>query len=97
MSCYLSDAEKEYLQEKRTQAELFDKQIAINNSALVGEPKEYKGVEYSMNQRGLYECINVDSSSPLYGVFTSTSVLHSIINKLEANASKASNVKGKGA
>lgn len=97
MSCYLSDAEKEYLQEKRTQAELFDKQIAINNSALVGEPKEYKGVEYSMNQRGLYECINVDSSSPLNGVFTSTSVLHSLINKLEANASKASNVKGKGA
>ncbi|WP_128575993.1 hypothetical protein [Pseudomonas sp. BAY1663] len=52
MSCYLSETEKEYLQEKRTQAELFDKQIAIKNSALVGEPKNYKGVEYSMNQRG---------------------------------------------
>lgn len=97
MSSYLSETEKEYLQEKRTQAELFDKQIAIKNSALVGEPKEYKGVEYSMNQRGLYECINVDSSSPLYGVFTSTSVLHSIIDKLEASGKLAHNVKSKNA
>ncbi len=97
MSSYLSETEKEYLQEKRTQAELFDKQIAIKNSALVGEPKEYKGVEYSMNQRGLYECINVDSSSPLYGVFTSTSILHSIIDKLEARGKLAHNVKSKNA
>jgi len=93
MSCYLSETEKEYLQEKRTQAELFDKQIAIKNSALVGEPKNYKGVEYSMNQRGLYECTSIDRSSPLYGVFTSTSILHSLIDKLESNAGKASNVK----
>lgn len=50
-----------------------------------------------MNKRGLYECISIDRSSPLNGVFTSTSILHSLIDKLESNAGKASNVKGKGA
>ncbi len=97
MSSYLSDAEKEMLEEKRIQTEQLDKHIAKRNSALVGEPKEYKGITYSMNQRGLYECISIDRSSPLNGVFTSTSILHSLIDKLESNAGKASNVKGKGA
>jgi hypothetical protein len=97
MSSYLSDAEKAMLEEKRLQTEQLDKHIAKKNSALVGDPKEYKGITYSMNQRGLYECININTTSPLNGVFTSASILHSIIDKLEANASKASNVKGKGA
>lgn len=95
MSSYLSDAEKAMLEEKRLQTEQLDKHIAKKNSALVGDPKEYKGITYSMNQRGLYECISIDRSSPLNGVFTSTSILHSLIDKLESNAGKASNVKTK--
>ncbi|MCF6752306.1 hypothetical protein L3X16_06515 [Pseudomonas stutzeri] len=55
MSSYLSDAEKEMLEEKRIQTEQLDEHIAKRNSALVGEPKKYKGITYSMNQRGLYE------------------------------------------
>jgi len=97
MSSYLSDAEKEMLEEKRIQTQQLDKHIAKRNSALVGEPKEYKGITYPMNQRGLYECINIDSTSPLNGVFTSASILHSIINKLEARGKPAHNVKSKNA
>ena len=58
---------------------------AIKNAMLVGEPKEYKGISYRMNQMGNYECLNLPPVSGLDGAFTSTQILHSIIDKMDAD------------
>lgn len=82
---YYSDAEAHYLTERRAQTKQTAVDILIKNSLLVGEIKEYKGVRYQMNQRGNYVCLDLPFSSKLDGAFTSTQILHSIIDKLETD------------
>ncbi|MFG0858996.1 hypothetical protein [Pseudomonas sp. CJQ_13] len=82
---YYSDAEAQYLAERKAQTQQKAADILIKNSLLVGEVKEYKGVRYQMNQRGNYVCLDLPTSSKLDGAFTSTQILHSIIDKLEAD------------
>ncbi|MCY1304098.1 hypothetical protein D9M70_538410 [compost metagenome] len=82
---YRSEGEALYLAERKAQAEQKAAAIAIKNAMLVGEPKEYKGISYRMNQMGNYECLNLPPVSGLDGAFTSTQILHSIIDKMDAD------------
>ncbi|MBF3054928.1 hypothetical protein HKW90_11095 [Pseudomonas aeruginosa] len=80
---YKSEGEERYLAERKAASELQRKEISIKNTMLVGDTKEYKGISYQMNQRGNYQCVDLPPLSGLDGVFTSTQILHSIIDKLE--------------
>lgn len=82
---YRSEGEALYLAERKAQAEQRAAAIAIKNSMLVGDTKEHKGIRYKMNQRGNYECLDLPPLSGLDGAFTSALILHSIIDKMEAD------------
>lgn len=85
---YRSEGEARYLAKRGEERKEKANSIAISNAMLVGETREYKGIRYKMNQRGNYVCLNTLSLSGLEGVFTSTQILHSIIDKLQKDESK---------
>ncbi len=85
---YRSEGEARYLAQRAEERKEKAESIAINNAMLVGEIREYKGVRYQMNQRGNYVCLNIPPLSGLEGAFTSTQILHSIIDKLQKDESK---------
>lgn len=82
---YRSEGEANYLAERKAEAEKKAAAIAVKNAMLVGEIKEYKGISYQMNQMGNYTCLNLPPLSGLDGAFTSTQILHSIIDKMETD------------
>lgn len=85
---YRSEGEARYLAKRAEERKKKADSIAISNAMLVGEIREYKGVRYQMNQRGNYVCLNIPPLSGLEGAFTSTQILHSIIDKLQKDESK---------
>lgn len=80
---YLSDEERHSLEQAKKDKAALDQSIAANNASLVGEPKEYKGVTYQMRQNGLYVCLNIPTTSPLAGAFTSAGAIHKLVDELE--------------
>lgn len=93
---YRSKGEDLYIAERKALAKQTAAAIDIKNAMLVGEPREYKGISYQMNQRGSYECLDLPPLSGLDGAFTSAPILHSIIDKLESSGNLPKpKVKGK--
>lgn len=86
---YRSEGEVRYLAQRAEERKKKADSIAISNAMLVGETREYKGVRYQMNQRGNYVCLNIPPLSGLEGAFTSTQILHSIIDKLQKDEGKS--------
>ncbi|MNZ82726.1 hypothetical protein D3C78_1014310 [compost metagenome] len=92
---YRSEGEAQYLAERKEAAQQKAAHIAAKNEMLVGTVREYKGISYQMNQRGNYECLNLPPLNGLDGAFTSTQILHSIIDKMETEGTlPKSKVKG---
>lgn len=52
------------------------------NKTVVGDLKTYKGVQYKMNQRGNYLCVEPNHPN-LEGLFTTQLTLHKIIDEIE--------------
>lgn len=86
---YRSEGESRYLAKRAEERKEKADSITISNAMLVGETREYKGVRYQMNQRGNYVCLDTPPLSGLEGAFTSTQILHSIIDKLQKDEGKS--------
>jgi len=82
-SNYLSEPERIYREERKALAEQEALEITKHNEMLVGDIKTYKGIRYQKRQRGIYTCLDLPPLSGLDGDFTSTAVLHRIIDSLE--------------
>jgi hypothetical protein len=82
-SNYISDGEREYLEKRKAEAAAMELIIETKNNALVGDVKTHKGVNYMMQQRGTYVCLDLPLHSDLEGSFTSTFALHKIIDDME--------------
>ena len=82
---YRSEGEASYLAKRAEERKEKAAYITAVNTMLVGEIKEYKGIRYQMNQRGNYVCLDLPPLSGLDGAFTSTHILHSIIDKMESD------------
>ncbi len=82
MNYYLSEGERKYLERRKAELEKTIKAAALKNDSLVGEPKFYKDVQYQMNQRGNFLCIN-PRYHELEGVFTTAFMLHKAIDDIE--------------
>ena len=80
---FISDAEVRYREQRKKDNEDQLRDIATHNDALVGDLKKYKGIKYQMKQRGTYTCLGLPPLSGLDGEFTSTAVLHQIIDRME--------------
>ncbi|GFM77536.1 hypothetical protein PSCICO_37980 [Pseudomonas cichorii] len=81
MNCYRSEGERQYLEHRKAELEKTIKAVALKNDSPVGEIKTYKGVQYQMNQRGNFLCIN--PRPELEGVFTTAFILHNVVDELE--------------
>lgn len=75
--------EQQYLKRRKEAQANAVEAIKVKNALLVGEAKEYRGIQYKMNQRGNYECINLQPLSGLDGTFTTTHVLHKAIDTIK--------------
>jgi hypothetical protein len=84
---YRSEGEIRYLAQRAKEQKELEEQIAISNSMLVGNIREYKGVQYQMDQYGSFACINQPPLSGLGGTFTTAQTLHTIIDRLQVAAS----------
>jgi hypothetical protein len=84
-SNYISDGERQYLEQRKAEQEATERWATAKNTELVGDPKTYKGIRYQMQQRGSFVCLNVPVNSVLQGSFTTALTLHRIIDSLEAN------------
>ena len=80
---YMSEGERHYIEKRKAALAATAEWIDSKNSTLVGEVKTYKGVEYQMEPRGTYVCLNQPASSSLIGSFTSAFALHKIIDDLK--------------
>lgn len=84
-SNYISDGERQYLEQRKAASEATERWAIAKNLKLVGDPKTYKGVRYQQQQRGSFICLNVPEDSDLQGSFTTALTLHKIIDSLEVN------------
>ncbi|MDR7285700.1 alkyl hydroperoxide reductase subunit AhpF [Pseudomonas corrugata] len=82
-SNYISDGEREYLEKRKAEAAAMELFFEAKNNELVGDIKTYKGINYRMHQRGHYQCLDLPPLSGLDGSFTSTFMLHKIIDDME--------------
>jgi len=82
-SNWISEEERQYRVMRKAEQEKLSRDVERRNEMFVGEVKSYKGIRYQMRQRGSYTCLGLPPLSGLEGDFTSTAVLHSIINNLE--------------
>jgi hypothetical protein len=64
-----------------------------DNFAFVGQIKNYKGIDYKMNNGGMYGCVGLPPNEALNGLYTSPQALHAAIDALEAKTELASNAK----
>ncbi|AMS13214.1 hypothetical protein A3218_02365 [Pseudomonas chlororaphis] len=80
---YMSDGERQYLEKRKAESAALALLIETKNSRLVGDVKTYKGINYQMEPRGTYVCLNLPSLSELEGSFTSAFALHKIIDDME--------------
>lgn len=80
---FMSEGERQYIEKRKAALATTAEWIDSKNSKLVGEVKTYKGVEYQMEPRGTYVCLNQSASSNLSGSFTSAFALHKIIDDLK--------------
>ncbi len=80
---YISDGERQYLEKRKAEAAAMELIIETKNNALVGDVKTYKGINYQMQPRGTYVCLNLSPHSGLDGSFTSAFALHKIIDDME--------------
>jgi len=80
---FMSEGERQYIEKRKAALTATAEWIDSKNSKLVGEVKTYKGVEYQMEPRGTYVCLNQSASSNLSGSFTSAFALHKIIDDLK--------------
>lgn len=53
------------------------------NFAFIGQVKTYKGINYKMNNGGMYACVNLPENDVLSGLYTSHIALHAAIDALE--------------
>ena len=83
---FMSEGERQYIEKRKAALATTAEWIDSKNSKLVGEVKTYKGVEYQMEPRGTYVCLNQPASSSLSGSFTSAFALHKIIDDLKTTS-----------